>query len=97
MRGKPITFKGVTYPSLTNLANTFQINPSTLRIMLSDGYTLDEVLNAKPNSRSVEYRGVTYKNLKHLSLALNIDYNRLKNRLKNCSLEESVNDLLSKI
>lgn len=79
-----ITYKGITYNSITELAKAFDINHNTLRSRLQNSNDLAEVLEnpAGYKRRSYHVYGITFQKLddivKHFNLRANRFYRYLK-------------------
>lgn len=79
-----ITYKGITYNSITELAKSFNLNHNTLRSRLKNSNDLAEVLEnpAGYKRRTYQVYGITFQKLddivKHFNLRANRFYRYLK-------------------
>lgn len=109
--GKIVTYKGVKYPSIKELAKSLNIKPEYLYRKRGEGYTVEEALSpekmrSKKSKKAkkkkigkafdITYKGVTYATRKELADAYNIDLIVLYYRLaKGWSLEDAINTKVS--
>lgn len=79
-----ITYKGITYNSITELAKAFNINHNTLRSRLEHSNDLAEVLEnpAGYKRRTYNVSGMTFKKLDDIVKYFNLRANRFYRYLK---------------
>jgi len=80
-----VRYKGKTYPTKRELAETLGINYDTLNMRMSRGLSLKAAIEFKPKS-TVWYKKKNYNSYQHLidELGLGLTVNQLQYRLKRC-------------
>ena len=93
---KTLVCQGVTYPSVKELADRYQVHPSTVGRRLRDGWSPEQAVGLverqKPEALgvSVTYKGKQYRNLKLLADELGLDAKTFRARLaRGYSLEDA--------
>ena len=82
-RAKPVTYNGVTYPSLTACAKTFGLTVSACSRRLQKGQPLDKKLKAGGRPLvPVTVNGAEYPSMAAAAKALGVPYQTLKERMQ---------------
>ena len=98
LHSKPITYNGVTYPSIKAFAKAFEtptLSWQTIQKRLQDGYSPEEAIKDKHlNSKTIIYNGITYPSMQTFAKAFKtptLSESTIKYRLnKEYSPEESI-------
>ena len=86
-RMRPITLKGKKYRSIRSATKDKKVKYSTVIERLEKGYSLEKAFSKTKSKRyrphiKITLEGVTYENLKKACIAYNVNYNKIRYRIK---------------
>ena len=86
MKGKPVEYKGVTYPSLKDLCTKLDVSYAMVTQRIKKGMSLEDAvekpLKTHRNGKPVVYKGIEYPSLRQLSKEKGIPYHVAQMRVK---------------